>query len=163
MNRIFAFPIRYPVLALVLLAVFTLFFAYKIPDVEIQTNSWDFLGPTTGERLYYNEIAEKFGAEDGVLIAMVSDDGIFDRETLEKISRLTEAIAIHLIENLIVSPPWELGGPSGPRRALQQVRCQAVGGCGFVEFQVVTATAGPAPTGSALGIPRSSLGPPSDI
>ncbi len=92
MHRIFAFPIRYPVLALVLLGVFTLFFAYKIPDVEIQTNPWDFLGPKTGERLYYNEIAEKFGAEDGVLIAMVSDDGIFDRETLGKISRLTEAI-----------------------------------------------------------------------
>ncbi len=92
MNRLMNLPVRYPKSILALMAVITVLFAMQIPRVEVNNNPWDFLPKGTPERLFYDEMVELFDTKDMVMLTLVSEDGVFKRETLEKIDRLSTAI-----------------------------------------------------------------------
>lgn len=93
MNKLVSLPVRFPKSALAAVLALTLFFALQVPKVTINNNPWDFLPSDTPERIYYDEMTEKFGTKDMAFVALVSEAGIFHRETLKKIDTLTSSLA----------------------------------------------------------------------
>ncbi len=68
--------------------------AFFIPKINIDTSVEAFIDPGHSSLIYRNQVKETFGLSDPILLAVVNEDGIYNPETLEVITRLTDTIQL---------------------------------------------------------------------
>lgn len=87
------FSVERPRLALVLILAATFLFLIPFPQVRTDTDPKNMLPPTSVVRLSNNEVERWFALhKDVIVLGIVNDRGIFNRETLERIAQITGEI-----------------------------------------------------------------------
>src|SRR4030065_713496 len=87
------FSVGHPKLIVSLTIIFTLAFMTQYPGMETHTNPKNMLPATSDVRVWNDEVDKTFALyEDMIVLGIVDDRGVLNRETLERISRITDAI-----------------------------------------------------------------------
>ncbi len=82
---------RAPRLLIIVILIVTAFFAYFVPRVGMTTDVKDFFPAEHADVKTYNEIEEKFGGAEYIMVAVEALD-VFQYETLVKIRDITSAL-----------------------------------------------------------------------
>jgi len=86
------FSVRRPRLVLVIAAILTIAALTQFPRIKIDTDPKNMLPPEAGVRVWNDSVDKTFGLyADMLVVGVVNDAGIANRETLERVSRITEA------------------------------------------------------------------------
>lgn len=91
MNRISKFVMDHPVGIIISISLITVLFVLACSRISFETDIKKLLPRTHPSVMALDEIDEKFGGSDFILIA-VADDEIFDYETLSKIDQITNSL-----------------------------------------------------------------------
>ncbi len=87
------FSVKHPKLIVFLALIFTFAFITQFPRMKIDTNPKNMLPATSDVRVWNDEVEKTFGIyEDTIVLGIVNDKGILNKETLEKIQRITNKI-----------------------------------------------------------------------
>ncbi|NKE70148.1 efflux RND transporter permease subunit [Candidatus Manganitrophus noduliformans] len=87
------FSVEYPRRAIVLILGVTFLFLIPFPQVRTDTDPKNMLPPTSVVRLSNDEVERWFALhKDVIVLGIVNDRGIFNRETLERIAQITGEI-----------------------------------------------------------------------
>ncbi len=87
------FSVERPRLTLVLILAATLLFLIPFPQVRTDTDPKNMLSPTSAVRVSNDEVERWFTLhKDVIVLGIVNDHGIFNRETLGRIAQITEDI-----------------------------------------------------------------------
>lgn len=90
MKRLTAFVFRHRVLIIAVFVAMTLFFAYWIKDITVNSDVVTYLPKGDAAVRLFNHLGEKFGQNDVVLVAVESDN-VFTAQTLKDVDNLTQA------------------------------------------------------------------------
>ncbi len=93
LERLSRFSIKHPVLVIVLFVIITVFFAFQIPGVEIDTAIKSQIPEKMASRVNIKRIEEIFGGTDIVLLTISTDKSILEENTLNRIKRITGRLA----------------------------------------------------------------------
>lgn len=91
MNKISKFVAEHPLGVIVSIVLITIVFALACTRISLETDIKKLLPRSYPSVMAFDEIDEKFGGSDFILIA-VTDDEIFDYATLSKIDQITSAL-----------------------------------------------------------------------
>lgn len=86
-------PIRFPAVTLAIVAVLTAAALSQFGGLKWETDARVYFPKDHPAIKYDAYIADVFGARDAIIIAIVNDKGIFNKETLERVERITSKIA----------------------------------------------------------------------
>ena len=87
------FSVERPRLVMILALAVTLLFLTQLPRVKTDTDPKNMLPETSPVRVYNDEVEREFGLhKDVIVLGLVNNEGIFNRETLERIAQITEGI-----------------------------------------------------------------------
>lgn len=87
------FSVDHPRLIVVIAVFITIIFATQFPKIKTNTNPKNMLPTTSAVRVWNDEVDRTFGLyEDMVVVGIVNEKGVFNKETLEKIKRMTDEI-----------------------------------------------------------------------
>ena len=87
------FSVGHPKLIVSLTILFTLAFMTQFPRMRTDTNPKNMLPATSDVRVWNDEVDKTFALyEDMIVLGIVNDRGVLNRETLGRISRITDAI-----------------------------------------------------------------------
>lgn len=87
------FSVDHPRLIVAITIFITILFAIQFPKIKIDTNPKHMLPATSDVRVWNDEVDRTFGLyEDVIVLGIVNEKGVFNKETLEKIKRLTDEI-----------------------------------------------------------------------
>jgi predicted RND superfamily exporter protein len=87
------FSVRHPKLIVALSIIFTLVFMTQFPKMKTDTNPKNMLPKTSDVRVWNDEVEKTFGLyEDMIVVGIVNEKGILNKETLGKIIRITDEI-----------------------------------------------------------------------
>lgn len=86
------FSVRRPKLTVVLTVLLTVFFSVQFLNIRIDTDPENMLREDEPVRVFHKKVKAEFGIEEMIVLGVVRDDGIFHRESLERIKRLTGEI-----------------------------------------------------------------------
>ncbi|GAB4534513.1 MAG: hypothetical protein Fur0020_01200 [Thermodesulfovibrionia bacterium] len=87
------FSVDHPGLIVALTILITILFATQFPKIKIDTNPKHMLPATSGVRMWNDEVDRTFGLyEDVIVLGIVNEKGILNKETLERIKKLTDEI-----------------------------------------------------------------------
>ena len=94
MKAYYKFVTSYPKLVLMTVLVITVYLAAQLDKLEWETDARVYM-PKGHAAIEYDEKIERiFGAKDAIVIAIVNQEKtIFNKETLEKIQRITEKVS----------------------------------------------------------------------
>jgi hypothetical protein len=70
----------------------TVAFGAQIPRIVIDTDPENMLPVDEQVRVFHNNVKEVFGLHDILVVGIVREDGVFRPETLERVSRITDAV-----------------------------------------------------------------------
>lgn len=90
MKRLTAFVFHHRLPIIIVFTAVTIFFAYWIKDIRINSNVVTYLPKEDAAVQLFNHLGEKFKQNDLLLVAVESDD-VFTARTLQDIDRLTQA------------------------------------------------------------------------
>src|SRR3989339_42694 len=87
------FSVDHPRWVVFLTVLVTLGFLTQFPKVQIDTNPKNMLPRTSDVRVFNDKVEKTFSIyEDTIVLGIVHDNGVLNRETLRKIQRLTDEI-----------------------------------------------------------------------
>lgn len=87
------FSVEHPKLVVVLTICVTLLFMTQFPKVKIDTNPKNMLPETSEVRVWNDEVDKTFSLyEDTIVLGIVNEKGILNKETLGKIQRITDEV-----------------------------------------------------------------------
>src|SRR3990170_6453625 len=87
------FSVEHPKLIVLLAIILTLAFATQFPKMKTDTNPKNMLPATSDVRVWNDEVEKTFGLyEDMIVLGIVNDKGVLNKETLGKIQRITDEI-----------------------------------------------------------------------
>jgi hypothetical protein len=87
------FSVEKPRLVMTLILAVTLLFLTQIPRAKTDTDPKNMLPETSPVRVYNDVVEREFSLhKDVIVLGIVNDDGIFNQETLGRISRITDEI-----------------------------------------------------------------------
>ncbi|MBI5025484.1 MAG: MMPL family transporter [Nitrospirae bacterium] len=87
------FSVRHPKLIVFLAMVFTLAFMTQFPKMKTDTNPKNMLPATSDVRMWNDEVERTFSLyEDMIVLGIVNEKGILNKDTLGKIIRITDEI-----------------------------------------------------------------------
>ncbi|MBI4590238.1 MAG: MMPL family transporter [Candidatus Rokubacteria bacterium] len=87
------FSVGHPRLVVSLTIVFTLAFMTQFPRMKTDTNPKNMLPATSDVRVWNDEVDRTFALyEDMIVVGIANEKGVLNRETLGKISRITDDI-----------------------------------------------------------------------
>ncbi len=92
MKRFADLVIRFRLLIIVLVTMVTIFFAYHLKDIKVNSDMLSYLKQDDPAVQLFNRIGEQFAGNSMAMIGLEADD-IFDYSTLVVIDSLTQAIA----------------------------------------------------------------------
>jgi len=87
------FSINHPLLVIGLVLTITVFFAYQLTGIKIDTDPENMLPEDEPVRVFNDAVKEDFGISDFIAVGVVRENGAFTKEQLEKIYHITEDIA----------------------------------------------------------------------
>ena len=87
------FSVNHPKLIVVLTIVLSLAFMTQFPRIRTDTNPKNMLPATSDVRVWNDEVEKTFGLyEDMIVLGIVNDKGILNKDTLGKIQSITDEI-----------------------------------------------------------------------
>ncbi|MCL4475849.1 MAG: MMPL family transporter [Nitrospirae bacterium] len=87
------FSVNHPKLIVLLAIILTLAFATQFPKMKTDTNPKNMLPKTSDVRVWNDEVEKTFGLyEDMIVLGIVNEKGILNKETLGKIQKITGEI-----------------------------------------------------------------------
>lgn len=87
------FSIDHPKLVMWLAGITTLLFLTQFPRIQTDTNPKNMLPPTSDVRVWNDVVDKTFGLyEDTIVVGIVNDAGVLNRDTLERIAAITDGI-----------------------------------------------------------------------
>ncbi|MBI5189978.1 MAG: MMPL family transporter [Nitrospirae bacterium] len=87
------FSVNHPRLVVILTLIVTLAFATQFPKVRTDTNPKNMLPATSDVRVWNDGVEKTFALyEDTIVLGIVNERGVLNKETLEKIKRITGEI-----------------------------------------------------------------------
>ncbi|RMH22251.1 MAG: hypothetical protein D6698_01455 [Gammaproteobacteria bacterium] len=93
LKPLYRLVINYPRLILVVVLAITVFMAMQLKSLRWETDARVYLPKGHPAITYDEKVIELFGVKDSVIIAVANDKGIFNRETLQRVKRITEKVA----------------------------------------------------------------------
>ena len=87
------FSIDHPWAVIVAVAVITVFFAFQLPGIRIDTDPENMLEADEPARLFDHEVKEEFAISDIIAVGVVSEEGVFTKEALGRVYRIAAEIA----------------------------------------------------------------------
>ena len=90
--RLVRFSVDRPWTVLLLVGILTAFLAVQFPKIDIDTDPENMLREDEPIRVFHNTVKKDFGIEELIVLGVVRDKGIFNRESLEKIKRITDEV-----------------------------------------------------------------------
>lgn len=90
--RIVEFSVNRPKVVIFLTIMITVFLAVQLPKIKIDTDPENMLRDDEPVRIFHQKVKTDFGIDEIIVLGIVRDDGIFRRESLERIKRLTGEI-----------------------------------------------------------------------
>ena len=91
-ERMTTFSMDRPRTVIGLLILLTLLFGLRFPSVTIDADPENMLEADQADRVFYNQIKERFGIHDLIVVGIVDDDGVFRPESLARVARATSEI-----------------------------------------------------------------------
>lgn len=89
---LYSMVLKAPKVVVAVVLLLTLFFASQM-KMQWETDARVYM-PKGHPAIIYDELVEeKFGAKDAIIIGVVNDEGVFNKETLSRIARITEKVA----------------------------------------------------------------------
>jgi hypothetical protein len=92
LTRVVELSVERPKLVILLTLILTIVFGFQFPRMKIDTDPENMLREDEPIRVFHDNVKKEFGINEMIVLGIVRDDGIFHRDTLEKISRLTDEI-----------------------------------------------------------------------
>ena len=86
-------PIRFPALTLAIVAGLTVAALTQFGGLKWETDARVYFPKDHPAIKYDAYVADVFGARDAIIIAIVNEKGVFNKETLERVERVTSKIA----------------------------------------------------------------------
>src|SRR4030066_1148495 len=87
------FSVNHPKLIVLLTVVITFLFATQFPKIKTDTNPKNMLPETSEVRMWNDEVEKTFSLyEDMIVVGIVNEKGILNRDTLGKVQRITDEI-----------------------------------------------------------------------
>lgn len=87
------FSVDHPKLVVVLCVVVTMLFMTQFPKIKTDTNPKNMLPATSDVRVWNDEVDRTFGLyEDMIVLGITNEKGVLNKDTLGKISRVTDEI-----------------------------------------------------------------------
>jgi len=83
---------EFPKTTVVVFLIVTAFFAIQFPKMKIDTDPENMLREDEPIRVFHKQVKKEFGIEELIVLGIVRDDGIFHKDSLEKIRRITDEI-----------------------------------------------------------------------
>jgi predicted RND superfamily exporter protein len=90
--RLVEFAVEKPKLVVLFSIIFTILFAAQFPKIKIDTDPENMLREDEAIRVFHKNVKKDFGIEELIVLGIVRDDGIFHRDSLEKVQRITDEI-----------------------------------------------------------------------
>src|SRR4030066_1338979 len=88
-----AFSVDHPWLVIAIVAIITLGFAIQFPKMKPDTNPKHLLPDTSDVRVWNDEVDKTFALyEDMIVLGIVNEKSVLNKETLGKIQRITDEI-----------------------------------------------------------------------
>ena len=87
------FSVNHPKLVVILSIIITLAFMTQFPKMKTDTNPKHMLPDTSDVRVWNDEVDKTFALyEDMIVLGIVNEKGVLNKETLGKIQRITDEI-----------------------------------------------------------------------
>ena len=87
------FSVNHPKLVVILTLIITLAFATQLPKARTDTNPKNMLPATSDVRVWNDGVEKTFALyEDTIVLGVVNERGVLNKDTLEKIKRITDEI-----------------------------------------------------------------------
>ncbi len=86
-------PIRFPAVTLAIVAVLTIAALAQFDGLKWETDARVYFPKDHPAIKYDAYVADVFGARDAIIIAIVNEKGVFNKDTLERVARITSKIA----------------------------------------------------------------------
>lgn len=94
MKLLYGFVVRYPKLVLAAIAAITVFMLMQLGQLRWETDARVYMPKGHPAIKYDEKIEHLFGAKDAIVIIIKNDDKtIYNKETLERVSRISEKVA----------------------------------------------------------------------
>ena len=151
MNRIIRMILNYPKWIVGLTLVLTLFFAIFIGRIRFNNDINQYIPKTHREEVFFSEIENTFGPQDKVFVELLTPrpDGIFNRETLQRIEIMSQVLEeldyVDKVDSLALSsmitgveegmhvgPLWEEGALRDDPSFLERIKEEALSNPLFV-------------------------------
>jgi predicted RND superfamily exporter protein len=86
------FSINHPWIVISIVAVITLFFAFQLPNIKIDTDPENMLAADEPVRVFDHEVKEEFGIHDFIAVGVIVEDGAFNQKTLTNVYNIIEEV-----------------------------------------------------------------------
>ena len=86
------FSINHPWWVVGIVAVITVFFAFQLPNIKIDTDPENMLEAHEPVRLFDHEMKEEFGIYDFLAVGVVNEDGAFNEKTLTNVYNIIDEV-----------------------------------------------------------------------
>jgi predicted RND superfamily exporter protein len=90
--RLVEFSVEKPKLIVLLTIILTVVFAIQFPKIKIDTDPENMLRKDEPIRIFHKNVKKDFGIEELIVLGIVRDDGIFHKDSLERVKRITDEI-----------------------------------------------------------------------
>lgn len=90
--KLVEFSVNRPMAVVLLTIIITIFFAIQLPKIKIDTDPENMLRKNEPVRIFHKNVKKDFGIEELIVLGIVRDDGIFHKDSLERIKRITDEI-----------------------------------------------------------------------
>jgi hypothetical protein len=90
--RLVKFSVERPKTVIVLTIIITIIFASQFPRIKIDTDPENMLREDEPIRVFHQKVKREFGINELIVLGIVREDGIFQRDSLERIKRITDEI-----------------------------------------------------------------------
>jgi len=88
--KLVEFSVNRPWTVVLLTLVLTAVFAAQFPRIKIDTDPENMLRESEPIRVFHQQVKKDFSINELIVLGIVRDDGIFQRDSLEKIKRITD-------------------------------------------------------------------------
>jgi uncharacterized protein len=94
LRRIYQLPTEFPRSVLLGVLLMTMLAAIMMTNLRWETDARVYFPPGHPAIMYDELVADTFHVKDSIIIAIVNEDGIFNSETLARVARLTDKLAM---------------------------------------------------------------------
>lgn len=91
--------LNFPRITIAITLLLTIFFAWQSRDVQIDNSVTEFFPPDYYALLQDREVKREFDSREMILIGVLNDDGIFNRNSLEKVKSISEDVHNFTVAN----------------------------------------------------------------